>query len=905
MLQITRSSILVTKIEPPPVAAGLLERPRLLALLPLIRAKQLTLIKAAAGFGKTSAGAAWAERLAEADSRVAWLGLDRDDDVPTRFLYYVGHALQRTHAGIGTSMNAMIAEISLLPIETAISVLINELAELDEDVFLFLDDYHNITEPAIHEGLTFLLRRASANFHLILISRSDPPLPLVRWRAQNTLLEVDASSLRFDLTETRRFLEREKIDWLNAEQMSMLHSTTDGWPAVLRLVASRQHGDGLDAYLRSMRGVSRPIEAYIDDMLAALPMDMVLFMMRTSILDRFSASLCDAVTMTQSSRHWLDAIAKRQLLMTPLGSNEQWYQYHPLLAESLRQRLAAQHGDEVPGLHRYAASWLASRELWTLAVEHALAAGDTAQALSWIENCAMAMVKRGELLTLLAWQRQFPDDVMRGQLTVRLAIAWGMALAMRFDESLALLTDIERDSANGAAPPQDDIAGECRTIRSVDVALRDDTTAALALAEPCVRSDGANRWNINVASNVVRIGLWKRGDLKGFYAVPWLPYPGDDDHRNVLSHVYRLCLQGLVELQQLRFDVAERHFVEALRRGEQQVGSQSTCAALPAALIGLVRFEQDRLDEAEAMIGDRLSTISATTMLECVLPAYVVLARVAAIRSNVERAYALLEQGGNLGQLRRWGRLIAAMQVERLKLYISEERHTEAAACLLQLDRLVAEYPAPERCAWSEIATYGNLARAHVALAQRSWPEAIAILQALHVEVLSAQRLYFGVHVETLLCLALFEAGEKVEATERLRRVLTGAAPAGIYRTILDSGPGVGAMLLRIRESAERQAEWRKLLPYMDHLLDGWRARYEPGSTRNDVIADPLSQRERGILVLIADGRSNKEIAKSLGITPETVKSHVKNIFVKLSVEKRAQAIARAQSIGLLRTGTQ
>jgi LuxR family maltose regulon positive regulatory protein len=898
----TPSTILVTKLEPPRLTPGMLERPRLLGLLPQLRAKQLTLIKAAAGFGKTSAGAAWAERLSETDGRVAWLGLDPDDNVPTRFLYYVGHALQRARPGVGSVMTAMIAEISLLPMETAISALINELAELDDDVFLFLDDYHNITEPAIHEGLTFLLRRASENLHLILISRSDPPLPLVQLRAQNALLEVDASSLRFDLAETRRFLEHEKIDSLSSDQLTMLHSTTDGWPAALRLIASLQRGEELEAHLRTMRGVARPIEAYIEDMLATLPPDMVLFMMRTSILDRFSASLCDAVTMTNSAGYWLDAIAKRQLLMTPLGSDAHWYRYHPLLAESLRHRLAAQYGYGVPGLHRRAASWLASQELWTPAVEHALAAGDTAQALTWIENCAMAMVKRGELLTLLAWQRQFPGDIMRGQLGVRLAIAWGMALAMRFDDSLALLTDIEGDLSASRASQQEDIASECQTIRAVDLALQDDTTTALALAEPCVRSNGENRWNINVASNVVRLGLWKKGDLEGFYAVPWLPYTDDEDPRNVLSHVYRLCLQGLVELQQLRFDVAERHFVEALRRGEQQVGLQSTCAALPTALIGLIRFEQDRLDEAEAMIADRLPTINATAMLECVLPAYVVLARIAAGRANVERAYALLEQGGNLGRLRRWGRLVAAMQLERLKLFIGEGRLTEASACLVQFDALVAEYPAPSRCAWSEIEDYRKLALAHMALAKHDPSTAITLLSTLRDAAASTLRKYFGVRLDTLLSIALFDAAEPDKAIETLHSTLTVAARAGIHRTILDSGPEIGPMLSRLRESIERKAEHASFFLYVDRLLEGWRAIYQPGPAQLPLIAAPLTLREHGILELIADGRSNKEIAKSLGIAPETVKSHVKNIFGKLSVDKRAQAIARAQSIGFLKT---
>jgi LuxR family maltose regulon positive regulatory protein len=903
MRQGTPSPILITKIEAPRLSTGLLDRPRLLALLPLVRARRLTLIKGAAGFGKTSVGAAWAVRLLDsADSHVAWLSLDQDDDVPTRFLYYVGHALQRAYGSVGTSVIDMIGEISLVPMETALTSLINELAELDDDVFLFLDDYQSITDARIHEGIAFLLRHASSNFHLVLISRTDPQLPLATLLALNQLLEVDASLLRFDLTETRRFLEREKMGQLDAGDVTMLHSTTDGWPAALRLVVSMHRGGQVEPYLRSMQGVTRPIETYIEDMLATLPPDLALFMMQTSILDRFNAPLCDAVTGATSSRESLNSIGKRQLLMTSLGGDEYWYHYHPLLVDFLRHRIAAKRSDELPELHRRAAKWFASQELWTDAVRHALAAGDTTEAASWIENCAMVMVKRGELLTLLAWQRQLPDRVMRSQMGVRLAIAWGLALAMRFDESLALIADIEGDLAATPTTAEADIRNECQTIRSVDLGLQDNSTAALALATPCVQGRGGDPWNINVASNVLRFGFWKSGNLEAFYAAPWLPYSAEDDSRNVLSHIYRLCFQGLVELQQLRLDIAERHFVEALHRGEEAVGPQSTCAALPSALIGQIRYEQGRLDDAEGMIGDRLPTINATTMLECVLPAYLVLARIAASRSNLERAYTLLEQATSLGYTRHWGRLVAAMQVERLKLYIGEGRLTEASACVVQLDRLVAEYPAPLRCAWSEIENYRQLARAHIALAKHNSTEAVTLLRVLRDESIVPQRTYFSVRLESLLCIALLDAGEQAQAMQTFRNVLTVAASAGIYRTIIDSGPKIGTMLRQLHETPGRSGS-DPPRPYLEHLLVGWRARYEPESAQIQGIADPLTPREHGILELIANGRSNKEVAKSLGIAPETVKYHVKNIFTKLSVDKRTQAITRAQSLGLLRTG--
>jgi LuxR family transcriptional regulator, maltose regulon positive regulatory protein len=898
--------VLLTKIQPPRSFAGLLDRPRLLALLPLVRSKQLTVVKAPAGFGKTSIAVAWAERLRLEGGLVAWFGLDQDDDEPSRFLYYVAQALRRAHESLGSTAIDMIEETSLLPPGTVTSTLINELAERDDDVYLFLDDYHLIADAAIHEGLYFLLRHASSNFHLVLTARTEPPLPLARMRVQNQLLEVDATALRFDLAETRRFLEQAQVGGFNPSDLMILHSTTDGWPAALRLVASAslQGEGGLQPLLQSMPAVSRPIGAYIEDLLAMLPAEMIDFMTRVSILDRFNAGLCDAVTGTASSQRLLQSIVRSQLLLTPLGQEGNWYRYHPLLAEFLRQRMEARHGAELPELHRRAARWFASNELWTDAVAHAIAAGETSEALNWIEHCAMAMVKRGELLTLLGWQRQLPSGLMRGQLSVRLAIAWGMALAMRFDDALALLEEIKADIPHRDPSAWDDIASECQTIRSVVLALQDDTHAALSVAEPCLQRHAPDPWNTNVASNVVRLAQWRAGNLEAFYAVPWLPYSTDDDHRNLLSQVYRLCLHGLVELEQLRFDVAERHCLEALRQGEQHVGPQSTAAALPASLIARIRYEQGRLDEAEAMIGERLPAINATAMLECVLTTYIVLARIAASRSNVERAYVLLEQADKLGSARRWGRLIAAAQVERITLFLNERRLTEASACVIHLDRLAVEYPVTARCAWSDIASYRSLARAHVALATGFPREAVAILSALREDALGARRLYFGLRLDALLAAALLDAGEPIKAVEQFHNVVKLAAPAGIYRTLLDSGPAVGLMLPRLRENLERKADSRPLLEYVDHLLEGWRTLHQSGPVRGHAhaLADSLTTRERSILELIAEGRSNKEIARSLGIAPETVKSHLKNIFGKLSVEKRAQAIARAQSLGLLRT---
>jgi LuxR family maltose regulon positive regulatory protein len=895
---------LATKVVPPRFQ-GLIERPRLLHATSELSGKRLAVIKAPAGFGKTSLAAAWLQRLQDGGNAVAWLSIDPDDDEPAAFLFYVSHALQRMREGVGAAALDLIQESFLIDARTIVSTLINDLVEIEDEVYLFLEDYHWVTNAEIDEALTLFLRHAPPHCHVVLTTRTTPSLPLATLRAQNRLLEIDADALRFDLQETETFLKIETPGMLVPSDMRLLHEKTEGWPAALRIVASTsiQSRQDFGQYVHSLSGTQRPIGAYLDELLDGLPREMVEFMLRTAILDRLCAPLCDVVTGASPSSELLASIERRQLLLAPLDREGKWYRYHPLLAEYLTQRLRSELGNEIPGLHQHASLWYASQELWTDAVQHAIAAGDSIRALDWIKNCAMPLVKRGDLFTLLGWQRLFPAVLMRSQPEVRLAIAWGMALAMRFDEARELADEIERDNRASHSPNAEVIGCECEAIRSVASALKDDTEAGLAIAHDCLNRS-TDPWTANVASNVVRLGQLKRGDLKKFYATPWIPYSLEDDRRNVFASVYYRCIQGIAEAQQLRIASAERYCLDALRLAEQHVGPNSVAAALPASLIARIRYDQGRLDEAEVMLIDRVPLINAGTMLDCVLSAYFVMARIAAHRMNLERAHTLLEWAENQGNTRGWGRLSAAAALERLRLCLNEGRVDQGAECLNRLERLALEYPAPTHCAWSDIHRYAALARAFVASADERFDDAISILSGLRLELEGVHNLHLALRVETHLATVRFRAGQVAQALESFGGVATVLAKAGNRQTILDEGAAVEPLLGAFQEKLERTRRTPELMTYVSDLIAAWRSRYqsEPQRGASSVIAEPLSAREGDILKLIAEGRSNKEIARNLAITPETVKSHVKHIFIKLNVEKRAQAVSRAQILGLAET---
>ncbi|MES2262582.1 MAG: LuxR C-terminal-related transcriptional regulator [Pseudomonadota bacterium] len=893
---------LVTKVMLPRQPAGLIERPRCLAALAPAMEKRLVLVKASAGFGKSALALAWASQLRRAGDKVAWLALEADDDEPSRFLYYLAHALQQG-CGAGAAALDLLSETTLAAPQAVTAALINELAELEDEIFLFLDDYHYISHPLIHEAVSFFIQHAPAQFHLVVVTRAEPALHLARLRVQNQVLEIDTATLRFSFDETRSFLEQEQSSQIDPAHVRQLHSTTEGWPAALRIAASAAlwQRDDIGRHVHALPAASRPFAAYLEDMLARLPEETVQFMSRSAILDHLTAPLCAAITGVAASQDLLTFLSGRQLLLEPLDQEGNWFRYHHLLREYLYRRLEARFGGELSNLHRNAYRWFAAHEMWTDATKHAIAAGDLNEATSLVENCAMGLVTKGDLQTLLGWQRLLPAQLMRGQVRVRLAIAWGMTLAMRGGEAEAMLAGIEADIAAGAIAGGEPLSCECSAIRSVLAAFADDSARAVALAESCLSRNPADAWTANVLSNVLRFCYWKGGRLDLFYATPWLPYSLEEDRRNVFSSVYRLTLQGLVEFQQLRIDVAERHGNEAMRLAERHVGPHSAAAALPANLLAQIRYEQGQLQQAESLIADRLPTMNAVGMIEHLIRSYVVLARISAHNMNLERAYALLEQAETLGHTRGWSRVIATVLLERLRLFLGEGRNFEASACLVRMERIAAQHPVDVRCAHTELHELLALGRAAMACADNDPSKAVTWLEPLYADCLAGHNLFLSLRAGTALAAALFASDRLDQAMQLFREVLRRAASAGIVQVILDQGADVTPLLLRLRDGPAHtngQAAEPGAAAYAAQLLAGLHTADAAPPAAG--VRESLSPRECSILQLIAENQSNKEIARTLGITPETVKSHLKNIFAKLDVTKRHQAVQCAQAMGLV-----
>lgn len=885
-----------TKIHAARPPHGAIERWRLDAIRTAAAQVRLVTITAPAGFGKTTLVASWVQHWRAQGQHCAWLGLEPDDDEPARFLYCMARALQGLGPEVGQAALAILQGNMLVAPRAVVSLLLNDLASLDGEVFVVLDDYQSIDDAAIHEALAYLIQHAPPELHLLITSRRAVALPLGRLRARGDWLEVDALALRFDADETRRFLLAACERSPSPEQIAQLHSSTEGWAAALRLASlgSRGGPSGLEP---GATGASRGLASLIEDLLESLPAATVRFMAETAVLEHLNAELCDAVTRRDDGAALLDQLVQANLLVEPLDGEGRWLRYHQLLRDYLRGPIGYRLQVEAPGLNLRAAHWFADRSGWTDAVRHALAAGDNAQAVEWMAHCGMALVTAGDLMTLLGWRRQFPADLMAQQPRVQLALAWALTLAIRYREAIPLLGAIEQQAAAApATPEQADVQAQCLAMRATIAAMNDESIRAGELVDEWhQRGISGGAWTFNVVSNVMRFVHWKACNWVGVYEQPWQPYTPGDDRHHVFSIVYREVLLGDVELEQARLGLAERHAREAMRLAEAHAGPRSLPVALAAPLLAALQYEQGQVEQASELLQASNSLIDNATDLQCVMRAYLIGSRIAQARGDREGAIALLEHAEAIGYNRGWDRLIGAMLLERVKCLLAEDRLDEARAAGVRLGRLAAKHEREGRCALADLVVFRDWAQSLLDLADQRTDAARRRLQALLDQARAEGLAFRAMQLGATLALAHQAADDREQAFASLSEVMETVVRSGAARCVLDVGADLPALLQRFMVSPPCSADQAEAVR---RLLDCESACLGSAATSGNAVA--LTERERKVLMLVAVGRSNKEVAREMDISAETVKTHLKSTFAKLGVQKRAQAAVLARSLGLI-----
>ncbi len=479
-------ALLATKLHVPRTRPGFVVRPRLADRLAPAQGGELTLVCAPAGFGKTALLADWARR----DPRpVAWLSLDDADNDPARFWRHAAAALDRVRPGVAQQVAALLQGGGLQPasFEAVVTTLVNELAGVAEEVVLVVDDYHLIQAPQVHQSLEFLLEHLPAQLRLVLTSRADPPLPLARLRARGQLAELRERDLRFSPEEAAALLRTTVAPDLPQAAVAALADRTEGWVAGLQLAAlSLQGRTNIAAFVAGFSGSHRYVLDYLtQEVLDRQPQELRGFLLETSVLERLSGPLCEAVTGRADSQELLEQVERANLFLVPLDEVRGWWRYHHLFADLLRARLAQEQPERLPGLHRAAAAWGEQHGLVDDAVRHALAAGDAAWAARLIEQHFDAMLWRSEDVTFRRWLQALPAELVRSRPRLCLAQAYGALLSGRPEAVEPLVADAERAVAAVAEEPYEPSVGRA-------VSLLANAPAAIALAPAmlaCERGD--------------------------------------------------------------------------------------------------------------------------------------------------------------------------------------------------------------------------------------------------------------------------------------------------------------------------------------------------------------------------------------------------------------------------------
>jgi LuxR family maltose regulon positive regulatory protein len=894
--------LLQTKLYIPPTRPELVPRPRLTERLNAGLHRKLTLISAPAGFGKTTLLSEW---VAGCGRPVAWVSLDKDDNDPTRFWAYCIAALQTVRADIGEAALAVLHSPRPPSIDATLTTLINEIAAIPDGFALVLDDYHVIEAQLIHDALATLLDHLPPQMHLVIATRADPPLPLSRLRGRGQLIELRTADLRFTPDEAAAFLNARVGLGLSAEDVAALETRTEGWIVGLQMAALWLQGrdsERITHLVSAFTGNHRYILDYLtDEVLLQQPESVRTFLLQTAILDRLTGPLCDAVTGRASGQEMLERLDAANLFIIPLDDERRWYRYHHLLADLLRKRLSQTQPDLLPELHRRASEWYEKNELIAEAVSYALAAGDVELVAHLVGTNALAMMEHGELTTLKRWLDALPDEVVHSHPWLCAAHAWMLAFTGQLDAVEPLLRDAEEVvaawdeaaslpySCGGAAkaePEGQRIGGHVAAIRAYVAGVRGNTLHARELArEALERLPADDLMTRGWATVSFALSLYQTGDVAAADRALAEAVAISQATGSSYVAVMALCNLAAVQMHQGQLLKAADTFRDALQLADEyagRAGRRLSVSGYAHTYLATLLCEWNELEAAMSHVREGIELCKQWGEPQLLTGGYMCLAQVLQTIGDADGALDAIDEARQAASsLSSW----YAARVAPLEALIRLKQGDVAAASRWAISQEhglsgcfdIFEY-------W-----FACLTLARVNIAQGRLDEALGLLTQLLKTAEASGGRHCVIASLALQAIALRAQGKLDQALTVLERALSLAEPEGYVRTFIDEGAPMAALL---RIAASRGIA----LDYVSKLL----AAFGEVTVPSAPLIEPLTERELEVLRLLAAGLSNREIAAELFLAVGTVKKHTSNIYGKLNVHKRTQAVARARELRLV-----
>lgn len=801
-----------TKFRPPTPLREPVRREHLLRTLRDGGLRRLALVHAPAGYGKSTLAAQWRADLTERGIAAAWIALDADDDAETWLLAHMIEAIRRVRPDVGLGLAQVLEERPADAVSYVLATLIDEIHASGEPVVVLIDDWHRIEDDGARRVLDTLLGNGCHHLRFVVTARDQCALPLSRLRVDDELVEIDGSALRFTVAETAEVLTRGSAPELSEERIAAIAEATDGWPAAVALAAlSLRNGADPDRLAESPVSAGHGIGDYLaENVLDALEPPMLAFLMDISVTERVNDALAQALTGSAEAGRLLAEAESRELFLTRSTRDPSWYKMQPLFAEYLRARLDRMRPGRARGLHRKASRWFAEHQQLRRSVDHALAAADLSMALDLLEGGGMDLIDGSRLATLLGTVSKLPMQQVASRSKLLMAVARANVNLQQSGAARSTLGKLSGLLARGSSGDADVVAQRCEAavLAAADDVARDRTDGVLEQVADCLaRADELPAWTVSIAANLTAFVRWCEFDFAEAAEVQRWATEYHARNKDPLGAVLGLCGAGVIAYETLDVAGAAEYYRRAREQALERSGPRSHAVRLASAMLGELRYRQGDLEAAEELLDDSHRLVTRIGAVDFLVATFVIGARVKALRGDADAAVTRLAEGARLAAANDLTRLAAHVRAERLRLGIADpaaggtdgapyggsRRHGAAT--------LVAEA--------EEIAAIRTLLARHGAGADGDLADlAVRRARALRSRTVEQRRPRAELDSTLLLAECLAAAGWVGEAAHLVRPVAATCAEIGWPRPLLDTGPGVTAILRVLGaegDSAERE----------------------------------------------------------------------------------------------------
>jgi len=920
--------VINTKLSVPPLRAKLVERSGLIQKLNRDVERGFVLVSAPAGYGKSTLLGAW---LTQVDFPCAWISLDAKDNDLGRFLTYLATALQMADPSTQQILEASLHLNAPIDAEASLTPLINHLAQSSRPLCLVLDDYHVIQKQAVHQVVGFLLEHRPASLYLVVSTRADPPLPLARLRARSAVLEIRQSDLCFSTQESAEFLNHTMELQVSSDDIRHLTERTEGWIAGLQMAGlSLQGKTEISKFIRSFSGENRYILSFLfDEVFKHQTKEMQNFLLQTSLLERLCGPLCDVVTQRNDSQLLLETLENSNLFLIALDEEKQWYRYHHLFAELLRSRLGQTASASIASLHQRACTWYATQKDIENAIAHALAVPDYGNAANLIEQGLQNMDLISRQPLLVSWIDSIPIEILMAHPWLCAYRAYGDYWTGHRERAEDWLLKAEQSSKTVFATNNiefERLQGFIAAVRAHTALVIEDIPNALEMAKQALSllpEGDMMRSTTGIALGVV---YWAMGDA----------VKSEQAFQNAQLQASRIqtafavaptCYLGLQQIKQGRLQVAMATFREALRLASSPGEPEAAIAGFPNIRLGDVLRQRNELGLALQHINRGLEQCLRLQQVDFLADAYVCKGRCQLATGDLEGSSESIQKVDYLAQHARidqW--VICWLDDLRLKCWLAAGE-LDAVRQWVKTCNLAPNSP----LSYLYDLHHQNLARALVAQCtmgqdRDTYEQAAGLLSRLLEATQKAGWVHEEIIVRVMQAVNQQAIGQTEAALESLTQAVLLAQPGGYIRVFLDEGKVMHSMLaplsISLKQNMRLNLSQQKIIALQEYvalLLSAFESPLDADeqsiaasaansipevlpkkSTQHQGLVDPLSNRELEILQLLALGYSDKKIAQTLFIAPQTVHKHLRNIYEKLFVHSRTEAIAHARELSLL-----